>query len=363
MTRVRYKKSSDPVLTDGRDVSTAVAELDAEASTQEAEGSPDRHIEEKAATWQRLPDPERADPTYYGRPMLNESVWTWAIPAYYVAGGLAGSALVLAAAAQLQNAGRQGGESPRERLIRRCHWIAAIGVGVSAGLLIYDLGRPSRFLNMLRVFRPTSPMNMGAWILSGAGATSTGALLLRTRPGSFGMLGGACGYIAGVFGAGLATYTGVLVANTAVPVWQESRRMLPVLFGASAMSSLGSVFALFVQDPQERALAKAFGVAGQAAELAAGVAMEKQASSVPRVGRPFRRGLSGFLWRSAQVFTAAGLVASLLPNARGKRRIVAGALAGLGSILTRFAVERAGTASARDARASFHLQRARRSDH
>lgn len=353
MTQVRYKNSSDPVATDGRDISTAVAELDAEASTQEAKGSPDRHIEEKAATWQRLPDPERADPTYYGRPMLNESVWSWAIPAYYVAGGLAGSALVLAAAAQLRKS------RARERLIRRCHWIALVGAGVSAGLLIYDLGRPSRFLNMLRVFRPTSPMNIGAWILTGAGGYTSAALLLRTRRGVLGALGEAFGYVAGVFGLGLSTYTGVLVANTAVPVWQESRRMLPVLFGASAMSSLGSVFALCVEDPQERALAKAFGVAGQAVELAAGVAMEKQASSVPRVGRPFHRGLSGFLWRSAQVFTAAGLAASLLPNFRGNRRILAGALTGLGSLLTRFAVERAGTASARDARASFHLQRAR----
>jgi hypothetical protein len=354
MTQVRYKKSSDPVQTDGRDISTAIAELDAEASTQEAEGSPDRHIEEKAATWQRLPDPERADPTYYGRPMLNESVWSWAIPAYYVAGGLAGSALVLAAAAQLRKS------RARERLIRRCHWIAVVGAGVSAGLLIYDLGRPSRFLNMLRVFRPTSPMNMGAWILTGAGATSTGALLFRTRPGLFGALGETCGYVAGIFGAGLATYTGVLVANTAVPVWQESRRMLPVLFGASAMSSLGSVVEMFVEDPEERGITKAFGTAGMVAELAAGIVMEKQASSVSRVGRPFRRGLSGFLWRNAQMFTAAGLAASLLPNARGNRRILAGALAGLGSLLTRFAVERAGTASARDARASFHLQRARR---
>ncbi|MGH9583807.1 MAG: NrfD/PsrC family molybdoenzyme membrane anchor subunit, partial [Bryobacteraceae bacterium] len=189
------------------------------------------------------------DPTYYDQPLLNESVWSWAIPAYYFVGGLAGSALVLAAAAQLRKS------KANERLIRRCHWIAFIGSGVSAALLIYDLGRPSRFLNMLRVFRPTSPMNIGAWILSGTGVTSSGALLLRTRPGVPGAIGETCGYIAGIFGMGLATYTGVLVANTAVPVWQESRRMLPVLFGASAMSSLGAAFAMCVEDPEERSIA------------------------------------------------------------------------------------------------------------
>ncbi|MGH9609257.1 MAG: NrfD/PsrC family molybdoenzyme membrane anchor subunit [Bryobacteraceae bacterium] len=285
------------------------------------------------------------DPTYYDRPLLQESVWTWAIPAYYFAGGLTGSALVLAAAAQLRKS------RAHQRLVRRCRWIGVIGAGVSAGLLIYDLGRPARFLNMLRVFRPTSPMNMGAWILAGAGATSTGALLLGTRSGLLGRLGEACGYIAGIFGAGLATYTGVLVANTAVPVWQESRRMLPVLFAASAMSSLGSVFEMCVEDAEERGIAKTFGTLGIAAELAAGIVMEKQASSVARVGRPFRRGFSGLLWRSAQILTAASLLV--------RNRSAAGALGIAGSLLLRFAVERAGTASARDPRASFHLERDR----
>lgn len=339
MTQVRYKKSVDPVPTDGRDISTVTAELNAEAASLEAEGSPDKHIEEMSSTWRRLPEPARRDPTYYDRPMLNESVWSWAIPAYYFVGGLAGSAMVLAAAAQLRKS------NAKARLVRRCRWIAVIGAGVSAGLLIYDLGRPSRFLNMLRVFRPTSPMNMGAWILSGAGATSSAALLFGESA-----LGEACGYAAGVFGSGLATYTGVLVANTAVPVWQESRRMLPVLFGASAMSSLSSALAMCVKSEEERRIAKAFGMAGQAMELAAGIAMEKQASQVPRVGRPFRRGLSGLLWRSAQVLTAASLVFC-------NKSVAAGALGLAGSLLLRFAVERAGAASIRDPRASFHLQR------
>lgn len=354
MTQVRYKKSVDPVWTDGRDVNTAVAELVGEAASQEAEGSPDKHVQEVAQTWSQLPEPTRPDVTYYGRPLLNESVWSWAIPAYYFTGGLAGAALVLAAAAQLRKS------KANERLIRRCHWIAFVGIGLSAGLLIYDLGRPSRFLNMLRVFRPTSPMNIGAWILSGAGATTSASLLLRTLPGLLGYLGDALAYAAGIFGMGLATYTGVLVANTAVPVWQESRRLLPILFGASAVSSLGTAFELCVQSPEDRAIAKPFGSIGKMAELTASIVMEKQASAVPQVGRPFRHGLSGFLWRGAQLLTAASLLLSVLPNRAipKNKRTAAGALGIAGSLLMRVAVERAGTASARDARASFHLQRA-----
>ncbi len=305
---VRYKDSVDPIETDARDIDSEVALLIGEAASQESSGASDQHIRGMAQTWQELPEPQ-PDPTYYDRPLLNASVWGWAIPTYYYVGGLAGGALALAAAAQLRRSKRL------RRLIRRCHWIGFIGAAISGGLLIYDLGLPSRFFNMLRVFRPTSPMNMGAWILSGAGGTSMLTLLLRERSGVTGAIGEAAGFMAGVFGMGLATYTGVLVSNTAVPIWQQSRRVLPILFGASAMSSVGSAFELFVEDPEERRMTKLFGTVGQAAELAASVAMERQASVVPRVAIPLKRGLSGFLWRSSALFTAASVTVSFLPNA------------------------------------------------
>jgi len=128
--------------------------------------------------WNALPEPRRDDPTYYDRPMLKESVWEWAIPLYYYIGGLTGASLVLSAAAQLKQA------SALDLLIRRGHRIGFIGSLVSGGLLIYDLGKPSRFLNMLRVFRPTSPMNMGAWILAGTGASATTTAGLPRHHGS-----------------------------------------------------------------------------------------------------------------------------------------------------------------------------------
>jgi formate-dependent nitrite reductase membrane component NrfD len=183
-------------------------------------------------------------------------------------------------------------------------------------------------------------------------------LLLRRRRGFWGRIGYVCGYAAGVFGAMLATYTGVLVANTAVPVWQASRRVLPILFGASAMTSVGSVFDLLVENPEERRLTKTFGTVGQVAELAATVAMEKQAAVVPRVARPLKRGFSGFLWKTATILTAGSLALSWLPRPSRTKRLSAGVLGVTGSLLMRFAVEHAGVVSARDARASFHQQRA-----
>src|SRR6185312_6208255 len=101
------------------------------------------------------------DPTYYGRPVIKKPVWSWSIPLYYYVGGTAGGAAVLGAAATMM------GRDHFPRLIPRSRWIGAIGGAASAALLIYDSGKPSRFLYMLRVFRPTSPMNMGTWILSG----------------------------------------------------------------------------------------------------------------------------------------------------------------------------------------------------
>ena len=350
----RYPDSVDPTRTDGRDINREVAELSGEAGSQFISRSTDEHTGSIAKAWNALPEPRRDDPTYYDRPMLQEPVWEWAIPLYYYIGGLTGASLVLSAAAQLKQA------AALDLLIQRGHRIGFIGSLVSGGLLIYDLGKPSRFLNMLRVFRPTSPMNMGAWILSGTGASATGALLLRQRGGLLGNAGGFLGLIAGVFGIGLSTYTGVLVANSAIPIWQESRKALPVLFGSSALASLGCTFDIFCERPEARRITNLIGNVGRAAELMASMAMERHASAVPRVGRPFKRGISALMWRGAAFLTFASLVVSTLPNRSRKSRIAAGLLGTAGSLLLRVTVEHLGAVSARDARASFHQQRAGR---
>jgi len=348
----RYKQN-DPIRTDGRDIDPDLGTLSGEAGGQRA-WPVEKHIAEASQVWTNLPVPSPTDPTYYDRPMLQEPVWEWAIPLYYYIGGLTGASLVLSAAAQLKQA------AALDLLIQRGHRIGFIGSLVSGGLLIYDLGKPSRFLNMLRVFRPTSPMNMGAWILSGTGASATGALLLRQRGGLLGNAGGFLGLIAGVFGIGLSTYTGVLVANSAIPIWQESRKALPVLFGSSALASLGCTFDIFCERPEARRITNLIGNVGRAAELMASMAMERHASAVPRVGRPFKRGISALMWRGAAFLTFASLVVSTLPNRSRKSRIAAGLLGTAGSLLLRVTVEHLGAVSARDARASFHQQRAGR---
>ena len=144
--------------------------------------------------------------SYYDLPLLKPPVWTWEVPTYFFVGGAAGAAAVLGIAAQLS--GADG------KLVRDARWIAAIGAAVSAPLLISDLGRPERFLNMLRVFKPQSPMSVGAWTVAVFGGASTAALFMPAKS-----LRDASAAVAALSGLVLSTYTGVLLGVSAIPVW------------------------------------------------------------------------------------------------------------------------------------------------
>jgi polysulfide reductase-like protein len=352
--RVRYADTVDPVTTDGRDVDTAIATLEGEAAGQKAL-SEDPHLAASApAPWEQVPSVDGSDPTYYDRPLLKESVWSIDIPLYYFFGGTAGAALTLGAALQLTTP--RGGH-PLRKLSAICHWTGIIGSTMGAIFLVHDLGRPMRFLYMMRVFRPTSPMNMGVWILSGAAPTAIVTGLLAKRRGTWGAIGEATGYVSGIFGAALAGYTGVLVSNSAVPVWQESRRWMPVMFMASSASSAAAAIDLFSPGNRARLFARIFGTIGRVAEIAATKQVEHSASVIPRVGEPFRQGPGAVLWKAASGLTAASLVVSLAPGPRRRMTFISGLLGLTGSLCLRFAVHYLTNVSARDPRASFHQQR------
>ena len=117
--------------------------------------------------------------------------------------------------------------------------------------LVHDLGRPERFLNMMRVAKPTSPMSIGTWILTayGPGAGLAGAAeLVRLLPGQGGALGRLAvalarpaGLAAAAVAPGVAAYTGVLLADTATPGWHSAYRELPALFVSSAAAASGGL--------------------------------------------------------------------------------------------------------------------------
>src|SRR4051812_43970483 len=104
-----------------------------------------------------FPEPVAAS-SYHGNPVLKPPTWTWQVPLYFFVGGVAGVSAIMALVAHI--IGNTG-------LTRASSWIGLAGGLISAPLLIADLGRPSRFLNMLRVFKPRSAMSLGAWTLTG----------------------------------------------------------------------------------------------------------------------------------------------------------------------------------------------------
>lgn len=355
--RTRYPGTGDPVTTDGRDIDIAVASLEGEGAQQKARDI-DRHLRRISPNpWGEVPQTVEADPTYYDRPMLKQSVWSIDIPLYYFLGGTAGAAMTLGAAIQLVS---PRGEHPLRRISAICHWTGIIGSTAGAVFLVHDLGRPSRFLYMMRVFRPTSPMNVGVWILAGAAPAAIATGLLVKRGGLLGQLGEFTGYVAGMFGAALAGYTGVLVSNSAVPIWQAARRWLPVLFVASSAASAASVIDIVACEACDSGITRAFGTAGRAVELAASLMVEQAASVVPKVAEPLQHGGPAILWKAARNLTTASLIVSLLPGRRRKMAVVAGVLGVAGSFCLRMAVHYMSNVSARDPRASFYQQRAER---
>ena len=361
--------STPPAAADGRNVDPRLGALSGEGwqqrVTHRAQPLPAGHELSDVPA-----DAVRTDegPSYYGAPLLKEPVWRWYIPAYFYAGGVAGAAAALGAAAQL--ALRRGSPGLLRRvapagedlLLRRCRLIATSGAAASAVLLVADLGRPGRFLNMLRVFRPTSPMNMGTWILSafGASAAASTAAHLLPLPAGLRRAGEGAALAAGVMGLPLCTYTGVLIANTAVPIWQGTRRSLPVLFAASGAAGAASLLELWPPGGRGDAVVHRFAVIGKALEVALSEALAREAGAVPRVGRPLRHGASAALWRASQALSLAGLAASVASGLGAPTRRVAGLLGTLGALSLRFAVMAAGRASARDPHATSAQQRAGR---
>ena len=334
-----------------------VRHIDPQAGVLTGEGADQRvrEVEPVAAetAWDGQPVAD-TDPTYYDRPVLKEPVWKWYVPVYFWLGGASGAAAALGAAAQV--ADREG----LAGLVARARWVAAAGGAAGTGLLIADLGRPSRFLNMLRVFRASSPMSVGSWVLSGfEPLAGLSAVLAGSDRRGLSMAGDAAGLAAGALGAPLASYTAVLLGNTAVPVWSATRRQLPALFVSSGVTAGASLLGMLDLDPREERIVRRFGIAGKVADLLAVRAVQDAASRVERVGTVLHEGVSGALWKGSEALTAASLALSLLPGRRSRaRRTVEGVLGAAGSLAMRFAVARAGAASARDPRATFHRQRA-----
>jgi len=291
-----------------------------------------------------VPEPEFE--SYYGRQIIKTPTWkTPDVPLYLFLGGMAGASAVLAEGAALT------GNVVLERVTRL---VAASGAGVGTVFLVHDLGRPERFLHMLRVIKPTSPLSVGSFILAPFSALSSAAAA-SCLTGRLPRLGRMAGLGAAAFGPPLATYTGALLANTAVPAWHEAHRELPFLFAGSGASAAGGM-ALLLTPVQHGRPARRMAIAGAAIELTASELLKRR---LGMVAEPYERGRPGRLMRLASRMTLGATVVSTLSGRSRAVTALCGATLVASSLITRFGVFEAGLASARDPKYTVVPQRER----
>ncbi len=289
--------------------------------------------------------PRASFTSYYGRPVLKPPVWKDDIAYYFFLGGLAAGCSLLAAGAD--QTGR-----PELRRGTRLGALGALGLGTY--YLIHDLGRPDRFHHMLRVAKPTSPMSVGTWVLAAYGpAMGVAALsevmpawLRRTLPGRLmDVAARPAGLAAATLAPAVASYTAVLLSQTAVPAWHEAHPELPFIFTASAAASAGGL-GMIVAPTAQASPARRLAMYGAIVELAASRRLENR---LGLVGEAFTTGAPARTLERASTLTAAGVLGSML---LGRRSRIAAALSGAallaGGYYERLGLLHAGVESTKD---------------
>lgn len=291
-----------------------------------------------------VPEPEFE--SYYGRPVLKAPVWKQPdVPLYLFLGGYAGVSALLAEGAEATG---------RPALSRVARLGAAAGAGLGTVALIHDLGRPERFLNMLRTFKVTSPLSVGSWVLAPFSSLASVAAL-STVTGRLPRVGRAAGLGAAALGGPLATYTAALISNTAVPAWHEAYREMPFLFAGSAAAAAGGG-ALALAPLDQSSPARTVAVAGTAVELVAHQLLHQR---LGMVAEPYQQGRPGTLLRAARLLEGVGAVGAVLGRRSRTLSVLSGAALVAGSVLTRFGIFQGGVASAKDPKYTVVPQRER----
>jgi len=294
-----------------------------------------------------VPDVEFS--SYYGRPVIKEPVWQAPdVAGYLFFGGLAGASSVLAASSRLSG----------HRELARVAKVGALGaISLSAAALVHDLGRPARFTSMLRVFKPSSPMSVGSWLLAGYGPVA-GAAAVSEVTGILPAAGTAATLGAGLLGPAVATYTAALICDTAVPAWHAGYREMPYVFAGSAASAAGGL-GLLATPPGAAEPARRLAVLGAGVELVAKRQLIKRLANPGPVSlsEPYETGRPGAVLRVGEALTACGLAGALLGRRSRALSALSGAALLAASALTRFGIFEAGMASARDPKYTIVPQR------
>lgn len=307
-----------------------------------------------------VPDAEFS--SYYGRAVIKPVPWKHEIPAYLFLGGVAAGSGIIAAGAAATG---------RDLLRRNSRLTAMAGVAVSGALLVADLGRPERFLNMMRTVKLTSPMSVGTWILSGyaafAGVTTASEVVRQLPRANHGVLAPVASLLRvadtpasvgqALFGPPLAAYTAVLLSDTVTPVWFEARRHLPFVFvGSAALASAG--VQLVLTPVAQTGPARRFALLGVVTDLLAMHRLEEHLTEL-ELDELIRTGDGGSKLRLAKALTLAGGLGTLLAGRSRTLAVASGLALASASALTRFGFVEAGIESAKDPRYTVGPQKRR----
>jgi hypothetical protein len=286
------------------------------------------------------------NPGYYGRSMIKPPEWTDLIPTYFFVGGLSGASAVLAFTERLAR---------NDRLARTMIFTAAAGSGISAYCLIADLKRPERFMNMLRVFKPTSPMSMGVYVFSVFGGATTLAAASELT-GILRPVGRVFEGIAALLGPVMAVYTSVLISDTVVPAWHYGRESMPLVFAATSAATAGAAGMLFTPARAARP-ARRLALAGG---LTMPFALERLHMELgPRQDEAYKSGQAEPLSKAAKMLNYAGLAAAVFAKDNDVLSKIAGTLLLAAGVAERFGIFRAGCVSAKDPSYTIDAQRRR----
>lgn len=293
---------------------------------------------------------------YYGLPVLKKPIWRWEIWSYFFLGGLAAGSFVVASLALVF------GDRGDRAIVRAGYLISAVAMLLCPPLLIKDLGRPGRFLNMLRVVKPQSPMSLGIWGLLGFSACVfpmalkqifvDDERLAKLIPGQF------LATVGSVVGCFIGGYTGVLLSTTSVPLWSRSRFLGPT-FLASALSAAVSAIVLVltlgrsISPASLRKLERLerFALAGETIALA-GFLGETSWAAKPLV-EPKQHGRA-FIAGAVILGIVVPSLATLGGADRTRPSLILSSLAALiGGLFLRYSIVSGGRSSAEDPEATF----------
>lgn len=297
----------------------------------------------------------RDDRGYYGIPPIKASHWAWQIYIYFFVGGVGVGAHLASVMGQLFG-------WRDAAFFRVCRYTTVVAMVISPIMLIWDLGRPERFLNMLRIVKLRSPMSTGSWALSAFGSLA-GAVATK-QAAEDGLLGeNVVSKLAKLIPAGVISvaslpialyvgaYTGILLIATSVPLWARNWLLMGPLFLSSAVST-GLSWVSFVLRLGDWGEARTLYALRKAERVVLVVEAALLAASLIRTGK-WAKPL--FSKRLGPLFVGGTIVGGILApfviltgRETRNRSLLASALVLVGGYILRYVMVRGGRDSAND---------------